>query len=48
MSRADKLRVKEYLSHILEAIDRINRYIGDMGEEEFLLDDRLRGGNSQF
>ena len=28
MSRADKLRIKDYLGHILEAIGHINRYVG--------------------
>jgi uncharacterized protein with HEPN domain len=42
MSRADKLRIKDYLSHIIEAIERINRYIGDMDEEEFLRDDKTQ------
>ena len=31
MSRADKLRIKDYLGHILEAIERINRYVGMSG-----------------
>lgn len=36
MSKADKLRVPDYLSHILEAIQRIHSYVEDMGEVEFL------------
>jgi uncharacterized protein with HEPN domain len=35
MSR-DKQRLADYLSHILEAIERIDRYTGDMGEVAFL------------
>lgn len=42
MSRADKLRVNDYLSHILEALERINRYVRDMDEEEFLRDDKTQ------
>jgi len=30
MSRADKLRINDYLGHILEAIGRINRYVGGL------------------
>lgn len=42
MSRACNLRVKDYLSHIIEAIARINRYIGAMDEDEFLRDDKTQ------
>jgi uncharacterized protein with HEPN domain len=42
MSRADQLRAKEYLNHILEAIERINRYSNGMDEEEFLLDEKTQ------
>jgi len=42
MSRADQLRVKEYLNHILEAIERINRYCNGMDEEEFLRDEKTQ------
>jgi uncharacterized protein with HEPN domain len=42
MSRAHKLRVKDYLDHILEAIERINRYVGNMDEEEFLGDEKTQ------
>lgn len=35
MSR-DKQRLTDYLGHILEAIERIERYIGDMNEVAFL------------
>lgn len=30
------LRVPHYLEHILQAIERIDRYTADMGEVEFL------------
>ena len=42
MSRADKLRIKDYLGHILEAIERINRYARDMEEDEFLHDEKTQ------
>jgi len=35
MSRSDELRIPDYLSHILEAIERINHYVGSMDENEF-------------
>lgn len=35
MSR-DKQRLLDYLTHILEAIERIHRYTEDMGELAFL------------
>lgn len=31
MSKADILRLPEYLGHILETIERIYRYIEDLG-----------------
>lgn len=36
MSKSDKIRVPEYLRHILEAIQRIDRYTEDMTEAGFL------------
>jgi uncharacterized protein with HEPN domain len=42
MSRAQELRIKDYLNHILEAIERINRYLGNMDEEEFLRDEKTQ------
>jgi hypothetical protein len=30
MSKADELRVMDFLCHILDAIQRINRYIGTL------------------
>lgn len=38
MSKADKLRVPDYLGHILEAIRRIQRYVENMTEEAFFED----------
>jgi uncharacterized protein with HEPN domain len=38
MSRADPLRVPDYLGHMLEAIERIDLYIADMSEVAFLED----------
>lgn len=35
MSR-DQQRLADYLAHILEAIERIDRYTGDMDEQAFL------------
>lgn len=32
MSKADALRLPEYLGHIIEAIERIHRYVADMSE----------------
>ena len=38
MSKAGKLRVPDYLGHILEAIGRIHLYVEDMAEVQFLED----------
>ena len=38
MSKADILRVPDFLGHILEAIERIHLYIEDMSEVAFLED----------
>lgn len=32
MSKSDALRLPEYLRHILEAIERIQRYVEEMSE----------------
>lgn len=42
MSKNDILRVMDYLSHIVVAIDRIHRYVEDMTELTFLEDEKLR------
>ncbi len=38
MSKADIQRIPDYLSHILEAIERIHQYIEDTSEVAFLED----------
>ena len=38
MSKVDALRLPEYLRHIIEAIERIHRYVEDMSEVTFLSD----------
>lgn len=42
MSKFDALRVRDYLCHILEAIDRIHRYVDDMTELTFLDDEKTQ------
>lgn len=42
MSKADQLRVPEYLGHIIEAIHRIERYTADMTELTFLSDEKTQ------
>lgn len=42
MSKADTLRLPEYLRHILDAIERISRYVGDMDEVAFLNDSKTQ------
>ncbi len=42
MSKADILRVMDYLAHIVEAIDRIHRYVDDMTELTFLEDEKTQ------
>jgi uncharacterized protein with HEPN domain len=42
MSKADKLRIPDYLGHILEAIQRIYLYVEDMDEVEFLADSKTQ------
>ena len=38
MSKADLLRIPDYLEHILEAIERIDSYLADTDEVAFLND----------
>ncbi len=38
MSKADVLRIPDYLGHIIEAIERIHEYVSDMEEVAFLAD----------
>ena len=42
MSKTDILRIPDYLEHIIEAIERIYRYIDDMSEIEFLADEKTQ------
>ena len=42
MSKSDALRVGDYLAHIVEAIDRIDRYVDDMTELTFLSDEKTQ------
>lgn len=42
MSKEDILRLPEYLGHILEAIERIHRYVEDMDEVAFLADEKTQ------
>ena len=42
MSKADILRLADYLEHIYEAIQRIERYTDDMDEVAFLEDERTQ------
>nr|VFK16840.1 MAG: Uncharacterized conserved protein, contains HEPN domain [Candidatus Kentron sp. LFY] len=39
MSRRDPLVLKDYLEHIRQAIDRIQRYLADVDHAAFLLDE---------
>lgn len=42
MSKSDALRLPEYLRHILEAIERIQRYVENMSEVAFLNDQKTQ------
>jgi len=42
MSKKDILRIPDYLGHIVEAIERIHRYVEDMSEVEFLDDEKTQ------
>lgn len=42
MSKLDVLRVRDYLIHIVEAIDRIHRYVDDMTDLTFLDDEKTQ------
>ncbi len=41
MSRAAALRIRDYLVHILDAVERINRYVS-ASEDEFLRDEKTQ------
>ena len=42
MSKVDKQRVPDYLSHVAQAIERIQRYVEDVTEEAFLGDTKTQ------
>lgn len=42
MSKIDALRVADYLEHIVNAIDRIHRYVEDISEVDFLNDEKTQ------
>lgn len=42
MSKADILRIPDYLEHILEAIERIDLYLADTDEVAFLNDQKTQ------
>ena len=42
MSKTDRLRAMDYLAHMVEAIDRIGRYVDNMTELSFLSDERTQ------
>ena len=42
MSKTDVLRIPDYLEHILEAIERIDRYLADTDEVAFLNDQKTQ------
>ena len=42
MSRLDILRIAEYLDHITDAIERIDRYTVEMSEVQFLEDEKTQ------
>ena len=42
MSKLEILRLPEYLGHIVQAIDRIHRYVEDMTELTFLQDEKTQ------
>lgn len=42
MSRTDVLRIADYLGHMIEAIDRIQRYVKNMSDTNFLDDEKTQ------
>lgn len=42
MSKTDALRIPDYLEHIVEAIERIDRYLTDTDEVAFLNDQKTQ------
>ena len=44
MSKKDQLRIADYLNHISEAIQRIQRYTGHLSEADFLSNELVQDG----
>ena len=42
MSKADIQRVRDYLEHVVEAIERIHLYVADTDEMAFMADNKTR------
>lgn len=42
MSKSDILRLPEYLGHLVQAIDRVHRYVAGMTETSFLQDEKTQ------
>jgi uncharacterized protein with HEPN domain len=42
MSKGEKLRIPNYLNHILEAVARINEYVADIDEAAFISDQKTQ------
>jgi len=42
VSKSESLRLADYLGHIVGAIERIDEYVGDMTEVDFLTDQRTQ------
>jgi uncharacterized protein with HEPN domain len=42
MSKKEKLRIREYLSHIVEAVGRIEQYVSNMEGSQFLSDQKTQ------
>ena len=42
MSDSEALRLADYLGHIVEAIDRIQRYVAGLDEQGFLRDEKTQ------
>lgn len=42
MSKADALRVLDYLDHIVQGIGRIQRYVANLSEDDFLVDEKTQ------
>ena len=42
MTNIEILRAMDYLAHIVEAIDRVHRYVQDLSEQGFLADEKTQ------